>query len=56
MSVPIAQSANDEYHAATDPSVADANGGYFVASRPRDVNRDAKDAQKRQQLWDLLVR
>jgi hypothetical protein len=47
-------SANDEYWLATDPSVAVANGRYFVHRRDTRASRMAYEEEERQRLWTLL--
>lgn len=47
--------ANDEFFLATDPSVANVTGKFFVSSRQRSLNQPAQDAEQRRRLWDVLV-
>lgn len=47
--------ANDEFFLATDPSVADTTGSYFVHSRKSSMRRPAQNAEQRRRLWDTLV-
>lgn len=49
------QQANDEFFLATDPSVADVSGAYFVNSRKNSMRRPAQNAEQRQRLWVTLV-
>lgn len=52
--LPCVQDANNEFLLATDPSVADTSGGYFVNSRKSSMRRPAQDAEQRRKLWDTL--
>lgn len=52
--VPCAQDANYELFLATDPSVADARGGYYVSNRKSRMGQAAQDKATRQRFWELL--
>lgn len=49
------QQANDEFFLATDSSMADTTGSYFVHSRKSSMRRPAQNAEQRRRLWDTLV-
>jgi hypothetical protein len=48
------QEADDEYWAATDPSLEGATGRYFVNRQQRKSASQSYDMAAQQQLWKLL--
>jgi len=47
-------SANDEFYLATEPSLKDANGKYFVGKRETRSARMSYDKAERERLWKIL--
>lgn len=48
------EQANDETYLATDPSIKEKNGMYFVSKTPRRANSEAYDKEARKKLWTYL--
>jgi NAD(P)-dependent dehydrogenase (short-subunit alcohol dehydrogenase family) len=48
------EDANDQYFLATDDSVSDVNGKYFISSRESRAPGPAYDANIRIKLWEIL--
>ena len=48
------QDANYELYLATEPSLADTTGCYFVSNRKSRMGGPAQDKAARKRLWELL--
>jgi NAD(P)-dependent dehydrogenase (short-subunit alcohol dehydrogenase family) len=48
------QDANDQFFLATDSSVRDVSGGYFISSKERKAPGPANDVEARRKLWHIL--
>ncbi|KAG7673215.1 hypothetical protein Ndes2526B_g03363 [Nannochloris sp. 'desiccata'] len=48
------QDANDQFFLATDGSVSQVSGGYFISSRENRAPSPAYDVDARRRLWDIL--
>lgn len=51
----LLQDANDEFYAATDPTLDSVSGTYFVGSRQTRSPAISYDKEVQQQLWGVLV-